>query len=238
MTTMLKTLLATSAALVAVAAGGASAQTIAIASPADAILNAKAFGTANQTISTQYKAQLDQAAAKQTALNTQLKAILDTNKDGTVSNDEYAAGQNATSAIGQRVKAAESAAQPELDRLRNPAILAQAYALEQVGLKYDPALQAVARQKNASVVLAPNAVQFGGTDITRDVTAEIDRTAPTVASTPPANWQPSQDTLQLLQQYRQAVYLQQVRASQQGPAAGTTTPPATTTPARNQPQGR
>ncbi|KAA5677966.1 hypothetical protein, partial [Klebsiella pneumoniae] len=70
-------------AAAALVAGGATAQTAGIATvqPDAAILSAKAFDAANQQISTTYKTQLDQAAAQQTALNTQLRTLLDTNKD-------------------------------------------------------------------------------------------------------------------------------------------------------------
>jgi Skp family chaperone for outer membrane proteins len=212
--------------------GAASAQTagIATASPDAAILSAKAFAAANTQISTTYKAQLDQAAQQDQALNTQIRTLIDTNKDGQISQAELAAGQNPQSAIGQQVKAAQDKASPAIDQLRQPAIKAQAYALEMISQKYEPALQAVAKAKNINIVLAPNAIQYAppATDITEAVIAEIDRTTPTVAITPPANWQPNQDTVQLLNQYRQAVYVNELRrqqAAQQGAAA--TTPSAT-----------
>ena len=213
-------------------AGAATAQTsgIATASPDAAILSAKAFAAANTQISTTYKAQLDQAAAQDTALNTQIRTLIDTNKDGQISQTELAAGQNASGAIGQQVKAAQDKASPAIDQLRQPAIKAQAYALETISQKYEPALQTVAKAKGANIVLAPNAVQYAppATDITEAVIAEIDRTTPTVSIAAPANWQPNQDTLQLLNQYRQAVYVNELRrqqAAQQG--TGAPTPSAT-----------
>ena len=61
---------------------------IATAQPDAAIFSAKAFETANTQIGTTYKAQLDQAAAAQNALNTKLRGILDANKDGKLSQQE------------------------------------------------------------------------------------------------------------------------------------------------------
>lgn len=238
---------AIAAASVALLAGTASAQTAGIATAqADAaIFSAKAFDAANQQISTTYKAQLDQAAAAQTALNTQLRTLLDTNKDGQVSQAEAAAAEAPNSAIGNQVRAAQQKAQPGIEAAQGPAIKAQAYALEQIVNKYDPALRAVVAAKKISIVLAPNAIQFAppATDITRDIIAEIDRTTPSVPIAPPANWQPQQQTVELLQQYRQLVYANAARRQQAGapvPAAGTPAAPATAPAAtpRATPQGR
>jgi Skp family chaperone for outer membrane proteins len=224
---------------VAALTGSASAQTagIATASPDAAILSAKAFVAANAQISTTYKTQLDQAAAQDAALNTQIRAIIDTNKDGQISQAELQAGQNAQSSVGQQVKAAQDKASPAIDQLRQPAIKAQAYALEMISQKYEPALQTVAKAKGANIVLAPNAIQYAppATDITEAVIAELDRSTPTVAITPPANWQPSQDTVQLLNQYRQAVYVNELRRQQaaQGTAPSATGGAAAPAPARS-----
>ena len=248
-TVLMKLLLSTCAIAALFAAGTATAQTngIATVSPDVAILSAKAFTAANGQISTTYKTQLDQAAAQDTTLNTQIRTLIDTNKDGQISQAELQAGQNATGPIGTQVKAAQDRAQPAIERLRQPAVLAQAYALEQIALKYDPALQTVAKQKNAGVVLTPNAIEYAppATDITQAVVAEIDRTTPTVPITPPANWQPSQTTVQLLNQYRQAVYASEARrqqAAQQGGAAAATPTPSATggtpAPGATAPRGR
>ncbi len=244
MKTITKTCAAIAGASVALIAGAASAQTAGIATAqADAaIFSAKAFDAANQQISTTYKAQLDQAAAAQTALNTQLRTLLDANKDGQVSQAEAAAAEAPNSAIGNQVRAAQQKAQPGIEAAQGPAIKAQAYALEQIVQKYDPALRAVVNAKKISIVLAPNAIQYAppATDVTRDIIAEIDRTMPSVPIAPPANWQPQQQTVELLQQYRQIVYANAARRAQSGapaPAAGTAPAAPATTP-RATPQGR
>jgi len=243
-TTIKTTLAAFAVSSIALIAGAASAQTAGIATAqADAaIFSAKAFEAANQQISTTYKTQLDQAAAAETALNAQLRTLLDTNKDGQISQAEAAAVDAPNSAIGNQVRAAQQKAQPNIQQLQGPAIKAQAYALEQITAKYDPALRAVVNAKKISIVLAPNAIQFAppATDITRDIIAEIDRTTPSVPVTPPANWQPQQQTVELLQQYRQLVYANASRRAQSGApdaAAPAATAPATAKP-RTTPQGR
>jgi Skp family chaperone for outer membrane proteins len=226
---------AIASASVALLAGGASAQTagLATAQPDAAIFSAKAFETANTQIGTTYKAQLDQAAAAQNALNTKLRGILDTNKDGQISQAEAAAAES-NPTIAKQVRDAQAAAQPGIEAAQNPAIKAQAYALEQIVAKYDPALRAVVTAKKINLVLSPNAIQYAppATDITRDIIAEIDRTTPTVSITPPANWQPQQQTVELLQQYRQIVYANAQRRQQAGAPAPAAAPAAGT------PQGR
>ncbi|WP_210358884.1 MULTISPECIES: OmpH family outer membrane protein [Sphingomonas] len=240
MKTMTKTSLAALAgAAAALVAGGAMAQTAGIATvqPDAVILSAKAFDAANQQISTTYKSQLDQASQQQTALNTQLRALLDTNKDGQVSQAELQAAQTPNSAIGNQVRAAQEKAEPQIESLQRPATLAQAYAIEQISQKYDAALRAVVTAKKINIVLTPGAIQYApaSTDVTRDVIAEIDRSTPTVPVTPPANWQPTQETVQLLQQYRQIVAANAQRRAQAAPAAGT---PAAPAPAGKAPTGR
>jgi len=245
MKTMTKTCAAALAgASIALVAGAASAQTAGIATAqADAaIFSAKAFDAANQQISTTYKAQLDQAAAAQTALNTQLRTLLDTNKDGQISQAEAAAAEG-NGAVASQVRAAQQKAQPGIEAAQGPAIKAQAYALEQIVNKYDPALRAVVAAKKISIVLAPNAIQYAppATDITRDIIAEIDRTTTTVPIAPPANWQPQQQTVELLQQYRQLVYANAARRQQAGapaPAGAAPAAPATGAAPRATPQGR
>ncbi|MBI0474831.1 OmpH family outer membrane protein [Sphingomonas sp. MA1305] len=240
MKTITKTSLVAAAGMAAaLVAGGAVAQTAGIATvqPDAAILSAKAFDAANQQIGTTYKTQLDQAASQQTALNTQLRTLLDTNKDGQVSQAELQAAQAPNSAIGNQIRAAQQKAEPQIESLQRPATLAQAYAIEQISQKYDAALRAVVNAKKISIVLTPNAIQYAppATDVTRDVIAEIDRSTPTVTITPPANWQPQQDTVQLLQQYRQIVAANAQRQAQAAPGAGAAAAPATTGKA---PQGR
>jgi len=66
-------------------------------------------------------------------------------------------------------------------------------------------VQNAVRAKNVSLLVSPQAVLFmqPTADITSAVTAELDKLVPTVSITPPANWQPDQQTIQLLQDVQQ-----------------------------------
>lgn len=225
------------------AAMPASAQVagIAVVDPEAAILSANALGTANGQIATTFKTQLDQAHARQQQLQTELIRLLDTNKDGKVSDAEAAVARSATGALATQLQTAQTNAQNDLERMTEPSNRAQAYAIEQIALKYGPAVTTVVAAKKISLLLSANDVQFAQptVDVTDDVKAELDRTVPTVTITPPAGWQPAQQTLQLLQRYRQAIAAQQQRAAQ-APAAGAAPAPAAPAPATpgRRPTGR
>jgi Skp family chaperone for outer membrane proteins len=213
---------------------------VAVIQPEGAILGAKAFDAANGTIVTQYKPQLDQAAAREQALNTELQTLsapLDTNKDGRVSEEEVRAAQAAKSPVIAKIEAAQRSGQADIARLRGPATLAQLYAIEQIEQHYGPALKTVIDTKKVTVLLAATATVYTvpAADITDDVRNELDRVAPTVPSTPPANWQPSQQTVQLLQFYNQQMQIEAARQRQQGPAG--TRPGVSAAPGKA-PQGR
>jgi Skp family chaperone for outer membrane proteins len=221
-------------------AGQASAQVngIGFADPESVILGAKALDAANQTIATTYKAQLDQARTRQQALDTELQTLIapiDTNKDKQLSEAEVQAAQAAKNPALAKLEAAQKAGQQEVSRLRQPATLAQAYAIEQIAIKYDAALKAVVTAKKVSLLLSAGAVQYNSpeADLTDEIKAELDRQTPTVPVTPPAGWQPSQQTGQLFQRYQQLVYYSAMQRQQQGAAA-----PAAGPAPKNAPAGR
>lgn len=221
-------------------AGSAQAQVagIAIADPETVILTAKALDAANATIATTYKAQLDQATARAQALQAQLNTLyapLDLNKDKQLSDDEIAKAQAAKSPALAQIETAQRTGQADVARLRGPATLAQAYAIEQISQKYAAAMQSVVASKKLSLLLSAGTVQFSApaVDVTDAIKAELDRANPTVTITPPAGWQPSQQTQQLLQQYQQLAY---ASAMQRARAAGTA--PAAPAAGAKAPQGR
>ena len=164
---------------------------IAVADPEAAVANSKAWAAARQQIQTTYKTQIDQANARRQAVQTELQPLV-------------TAYQTAARAPGaseaslrpqlQAIQTKEQAANTELQRLTQPASRAQAYALEQISAKLPDAVNAAVRAKNVSLLLRPNAALFAQptADVTAAITAELDRSVPSVGITPPANWQPGQ----------------------------------------------
>jgi Skp family chaperone for outer membrane proteins len=217
----------------------AQANGVAISDPETVILTAKALDAANQSISTTYKAQLDQASARQQALQAEMATLgapLDTNKDKRLSDEEIAAAQAAHSPILAKMEAAQKAAQAESARLSAPATRAQAYAIEQISQKYSAAVKTVVDAKKISLLLSAGSVQYNtpAVDVTDEIKAALDAAAPTVAITPPTGWQPSQQTVQLQQQFQQLVYMSAMRRAQAQQAGGAAAP----APGTKAPSGR
>lgn len=236
---LLAAMLAAPAALAIAAPANAQVAGIAYANPTAVVAGSKAFGAANQQISTTYKAAFDQMQARRTALETELKPLvaqLDANKDGKVSEEEGKAAQTAKNPAIEKIRTAQTNAQNDLGRLSNPAARAELFAIESILRQYEAAQLRVVNARKISVVLSPEVFMYApdSANISQAITAEIDKVAPTVSIQPPADWQPSRETLAIQQQIAQAAQLQayQQAAQQQRPAAGTPAPAAGTAPAK------
>ncbi|WBH16591.1 OmpH family outer membrane protein [Sphingomonas radiodurans] len=187
---LLAATLATPATLVA---GGAAAQVsgIAVANPEQAVAASKAWTAARGQIQTTYKTQLDQATTRRNAIQAELQPLV-------TAYQTAAKAPGATEASlrpqAQAIQTKQQAAQAELARLTQPAQRAEGYAIEQISAKLPDAVQAAVRARNVTLLLRPEAALFAqpAADITAAITAELDKTVPTVGITPPANWQPGQ----------------------------------------------
>ncbi len=228
-------MLAAPAALVLAAPANAQVAGIAYANPTSVVAASKAFGAANQQISTTYKAAFDQMQQRRTALENELKPLvaqLDANKDGKVSEEEGKAAQTAKNPAIEKIRTAQTNAQNDLGRLSNPAARAELFAIESILRQYEAAQLRVVNARKISVVLSPEVFMYApdSANISQAITAEIDKVAPTVSIQPPADWQPSRETLAIQQQIAQAAqlqaYQQQAAAQQQRPAAAGTAPAA------------
>ena len=164
---------------------------IAIANVEQAVAESNAFRTAMTQIQTTYKAQIDSTRTRATALEAELKPLVDKfQADQKAATPNRAALQTQYEAIQTK----RQTAQAELQKLQEPVLLAQAYVEEQISTKLDGALRSAMTKKKVSLVLAPQAaVSFQpAVDITKDVTAELNTTVPSVQITPPAGWRPGQ----------------------------------------------
>jgi Skp family chaperone for outer membrane proteins len=240
---LLLALAAAPAAIAVAAPASAQVNGIAYASPVRVVGGSKAFGAAQQQISTTYKAAFDQLAQRRQALANELKPLtaqIDSNKDGNVTDAEIQAAQNAKNPAIEKIRTAQTNAQNDIARLGNPAARAELFAIESLLRQYEPAQLRVVNARKIGVVLSPEVFMYApdSADISQAITAEIDKVAPTVSIQPPADWQPSRDTLAIQQQLAQLAQLrayQQAAAQQQGqqPAAGAAPArPAATQPAR------
>jgi Skp family chaperone for outer membrane proteins len=201
-----------------------------------AVVATKAFAAAFNQINTNFKSQLDQAAARRRAEQTELApliAAIDTNKDQQLSQEEVTTAQTAKNPAIARIQTAQQNADRDVGRLQQPVFLAQAYATELLLQQYEGAQSRVIAARKVSVVLSPEAFIYApdSADITGAVTAELDKAVPSVPVTPPANWQPQQGTAMFLQRFFQIAEQQQQRAAAQGaPPAGQAARPAAPAP--------
>jgi Skp family chaperone for outer membrane proteins len=228
--------LAAPAALAFTAPAHAQVAGIAYANPTSVVGNSKAFSAASAQIETTYKASFEQIQQRRKAMSTEIEPMLkqlDTNKDGQLSQEEIRTAQNAKNPIIDRLKAAQEKADQDVAKLGNPARLAELFAIESILRQYEAAQLRVINAKKISVVLSPEVFMYApdSADISPAITAELDKTSPTVGIQPPANWQPARDTLSIQQQL---VQMAQMRAYQQQAAAqsqGTAPAPAGAAPA-------
>lgn len=187
---MTKFLIAAALAPIALAApAAAQVNGIAVADPENAVLQSNAWKTAISQIQTTYKTQIDQAQARQTAIQTELRPLVEAfQKARSAPNANQTALQTQATTIQQR----EQAANAELQRLTQPVQLARAYAAEQIGAQLQPAVNAAMARKKVTLLLRPEAAVQAqpAADITADVTTELNRLVPSVGITPPAGWQP------------------------------------------------
>jgi Skp family chaperone for outer membrane proteins len=229
---MRKTVLiaAASAAILTPAAASAQVASIATANPVVSIARSKAYQSANQQIGTTYKAQLDQLDQKAQQRQT-LLAQLDKNHDKQVNDAELKAAKTAKSPVLRQIDQIEK----DMSTLQRPAITAQLFALEQVLQRYSAAQTKVIADRHIGLLVRPDSVMYEtpAADVTDTITAELDRSVPSVSITPPANWQPTETAMRLQQQINE---LSQIASQQRaGPPAAA---PAAAAPPTQQPQGR
>ncbi len=244
---ILAALLAAPAAIAFAAPASAQVQGIATASPVKVINNTKAFAAAQQQISTTYKSAFDQIQARRQAAQKEaepLLAQLDTNKDKQVSDDELRAAQAAKNPVLDRLKDIQTRAETDVAKLTNPAARAELFAIESILRQYDAAQMRVITARKVAVVLSPEAFMYApdSADISDAITAELDKTLPTVGIQAPADWQPARETLAIQQQLAQLAQVRAYQAAaqrqQQGAAPAPAAAGAKPAPAGNKPEPR
>jgi Skp family chaperone for outer membrane proteins len=200
---------------------------LAVADLDGAMATSKAFSDAQQQRRSYYKAQIDQAQARGTAIQAQLQPMADKLK-----RDATAAGQNPTPAQQQalqqqyeQIQRLQESGQQEVNRILQPVALSEAYVREQIEDKLDQAVKNAMGAKKVSLLLSPQAilaVTNQAYNLTTDITNQLNTLLPAAQLVPPAGWLPRQIREQ------QAAQAQQ----QQGQGA------APAQPAGPQPQGR
>jgi len=211
-------------ALTAVPASAQVEGKIATVDTSRAIIGTNALRTAYESITTTYKAQIDQRTAKQKQLSDLLKPF-DANANGQLDDAELPAVQAATQF--PQIQQLEA----EVAGLTNQVNNARIFAVEQIFQQYGAALEEVATVQQIQLVMPVGSVLYGKSeaDITQLVTTSLNTKVPSVGVVPQQNYRPSQQGANLFQEIQQrlltAQLIQQQRA-QQGAAAGNTEAPA------------
>ncbi|MBH1943913.1 OmpH family outer membrane protein [Erythrobacter sp. YJ-T3-07] len=169
---------------------------IAISNPEAVILQSAARQAAYQQISQQYQAQIQQINTIRQE-SSQLERSLDTNSDNQVSDAEIQANPTVVAQLQQK--------EQQIAQIYQPIQLAQAYAIEQLVADYQNAQNQVIQQKKIQMLLSPDVVQYApdSANVTEDILKVLDQRMPTVQTAPPANWQPSRQTVALQQRVQQ-----------------------------------
>ncbi len=175
------------------------------------IANSAAYKTAAQQRPVTYKAQIDQANARRTAIAGQLQPMYTKlQADSQAANANQAALQQQANAIQQ----IEQNGQRELQQILAPVQLSQAYVEEQITDKLSDAIQAAAKKKNVTLILSPEAVIFADNaayNMNQAVLDELNALIPSAQLVPPQGWLP--------REVREQQEQQQAAAAQQQPAA-------------------
>jgi Skp family chaperone for outer membrane proteins len=230
MKTILKTAAALALATAIAAPASAQVSGIGVADPAVVVAGSKALQAAYSQISTTYSAQRGQLQT----LDQQRLAILkkfDKNNDGRLDDAEQKAAQAANNADRKQLESV----QDQIDKIQQPINMAGAYAVSQIAAQLNPAVQQVVSQGNVQLIIPSNTVIYAAApaNITEKIITALDQRLPTVSISPPAGWQPDQETVQLFQDVQQVRLAAAVRQQQAQQAAGAQPqqPAATSKPA-------
>lgn len=182
-----------------------------------AIASSQALQNAYQQIGQQYATQRQTISERQQT-RQQLMQSFDFNANGTLDENEAAAMQDPNNATVQQIQALDQ----EIATLQNPINLARVFVVQQVAQQYSPAVQQVIAAQNIQFILDPSVVvyQAEGSDVTGPVVEALNTLVPAVNIIPPADFQPSEASIQLFQQVQQllafvALQQQQAAAAQQ-----------------------
>jgi Skp family chaperone for outer membrane proteins len=201
----------------AFAAAPASAQMvkgIAVANPTAIVALSNAYKVAEQQRPVTYKPQIDQANARKTAIENQLRPLAQR-----LQTDAQATNPNQSSLQQQyaQIQQIEQSGQNEINTILQPVALSRAYVVEQIGDKLEQATrQAMARQKidllldSSAIINAPETY-----NLNQAILNELNAILPTAQLVPPAGWLPR--TQREAQAQAQAQQQQQPAAQQ--PAA-------------------
>ncbi|HQV02894.1 MULTISPECIES: OmpH family outer membrane protein [unclassified Novosphingobium] len=220
---------APTAAAPAAAPSGPIVPGLGVANLDAAVANSNAYQVAAQQRQVTYKATYDQAQARATQIDAELKALVDKfNADKTAKKPDAILQQD-YQAIQQR----QERGKQELQQILMPVMMSEAYVNEQITEKLDAAVQGAMAKKGVTILLQPDTViaRANAYELTPAIIGELNTMLPTANLVPPQGWVPRQVREQ------QAAQQQQGRPAA-APAAGAPGTAPAPRPAGPQPDGR
>lgn len=186
---------------------------IATSAPEAVLLQSQARINAYSAINAAFATQIQQIATLRGELNT-LSQGLDTNGDRNVTQAEA----DAQPALWQQYEEKEK----QIDQLSLPIVLSQYYVLEQLLERYGAAQSQVIQAKNIQIMLTPEAFQYAseGVDVTGDILTALNTLVPAVTTTPPSNYQPRRDVVEIHQTIQQMIIAAAQQAARAAQAQG------------------
>ena len=211
----------TLAATTMLAATPAAAQAIkglAVANPNAIVALSNAYKVSEQQRPVTYKPQIDQANARKTQIEAQLRPLATK-----LEADARAANPNQVSLQTQynQIQQIEQAGQQEINQILQPIALSRAYVIEQIGEKLEAATKAAMGKQKITILLDSESVINADQtyNLNQAILNELNTVIPSAQLVPPAGWLPRQQ-----------------REQQAAAAAAQGQQPAQAPPA--QPQGR
>ena len=193
------------------------------------IVNSNAYQVAQQQRPVTYKATVDAYNVRAQQLDAQLKGMIDKFNADRAAKKPDAVLQQQYGAIQQF----EAQAKEELQRIRMPISLSEAYVIEQIAEKLDQAVQNAMSKRGITILLGPEAViaRTNAYELSPTIIAELNVLIPAANLVPPQGWVPRAAREQQAAQGQ----AQQPRPSAVTPAAPK---PAAPRPVGPQPEGR
>lgn len=193
------------------------------------IVNSNAYQVAQQQRPVTYKATVDAYNVRAQQLDAQLKGMIDKFNADRAAKKPDAVLQQQYGAIQQF----EAQAKEELQRIRMPISLSEAYVIEQIAEKLDQAVQNAMSKRGITILLGPDAViaRTNAYELSPTIIAELNVLIPAANLVPPQGWVPRAAREQQAAQGQ----AQQPRPSAVTPAAPK---PAAPRPVGPQPEGR
>ena len=174
---------------------------IAVANPTAIVALSNAFKVAEQQRPVTYKAQIDQANARKTQIEAQLRPMA-TKLQADAQAPNAASNQAALQQQYAQIQQIEQSGQNEINQILQPVALSRAYVVEQIGDKLEQATKNAMTKQKIEILLDSGSVINAGEayNLNQAILNEVNLLLPNAQLVPPAGWLPRAQREQQAQQ--------------------------------------